>query len=102
MRWQRLTQYQKVALRAEKQARWHLWFAWFPVKIYQKDDHAQWCWLERVGRRKVLTYKYVERGYRRDQLSLEEPEYCLKEDALVKRLEDADMRDDRPRIDEMF
>ena len=30
---------------------WHMWFAWYPVKVYIKDGHYVKAWLEYVHRK---------------------------------------------------
>lgn len=95
MRWKLLTKNQKILELAEKQCRWHRWFAWYPVKISQNDEKAEWCWFEMVGRRKTLGWKYIGRGLRTNQVALYNTEYCHKEDIVARALEENELKDER-------
>ena len=43
---------------------WHLWWAWFPVRIPQtREVDGQWVWLEVIFRRFVQTWGRPRRDY---------------------------------------
>ena len=35
----------------DKRKKWHMWFAWRPVKFYNKNE---WVWLEYVDRKGII------------------------------------------------
>ena len=39
------------SLKYKQSQEWHLWFAWFPVRLKISDTNIQWVWLESVYRK---------------------------------------------------
>lgn len=58
MRFEALTKQQRVIARTKHLAKWHKWFAWFPVKVLN-----QWVWLEYVERKIAWASSYRGKIY---------------------------------------
>lgn len=43
----------------ERKMTWHIWFAWFPVRVAKGDCR----WLEKVERRGNIDYDYQGQNY---------------------------------------
>jgi hypothetical protein len=96
MRWVSPSSKQKFWIKAQKQARWHRWFAWYPVRIYDPEiKFFKKCWLENVGRRKTVYHRYGEYSLNTNRQYLGHVEYCFEEDVVVRALREPEINDAR-------
>lgn len=41
----------KLEIKQRIYGKWHIWFAWFPVKIKYKNNTFAWVWFQQVERK---------------------------------------------------
>ena len=62
MQWTTLTKDERFERKVEKYCKWHRWFAWHPIVIYNTDElKRNVVWLQFVGRKKKIVYISDER-----------------------------------------
>jgi hypothetical protein len=97
MDWVSPTAQEKFDIKVSRVCRWHRWFAWYPVRIYDEDLglHRK-HWLEYVGRRMCVyehpTAPLMAGGY---EIKIGRPDYCREEDVVIRALREPDPNDIR-------
>lgn len=80
-RW-RLNRILKKNEKRKKLNKWHIWFAWHPIRITNpsdlNDDTIVFCWLQKVYRKARLYSKYHD-GFGVEKITTRDWSYTLND-----------------------